>query len=372
MRLAIVTESFLPQVNGVTNSVLRMCEYLRAHGHDVMVVAPGPGDTAWQGTPVLRVPSAPVPGYGSHRVAVPWIGLTSALREFAPDIVHLASPAVLGAQAVITAEALGVPTVAVYQTDLPAFLTRYHAPITTRAMWRWLRWIHERAALTLAPSTHAVAELRRHGVPRVQLWARGVDHVMFNPGRRDDRLRADLAPHGQKLVGYVGRLAPEKNVDLLREVCELRQVQLVIVGDGPARPALERALPGARFLGQRSGADLATIFASLDIFVHTGEHETFCQAAQEALASGVPVVAPAAGGLLDLVTHRTTGLLYEPGSELGLRTAVQALLQDDVLRAELAGRAAPSVAARSWERIGDEYLRWCAPLLPVLGSGAAA
>lgn len=136
-----------------------------------------------------------------------------------------------------------------------------------------------------------------------------MDTARFHPEFRDAALRRELAPDGELLVGYVGRLAPEKRVDLLSGAAELPGVRVVVVGDGPSGPALRTALPGARFLGRRTGADLARIFASLDVFAHTGPFETFCQTVQEAMASGVPVIGPAAGGPLDLVDHGRTGLL---------------------------------------------------------------
>jgi phosphatidylinositol alpha 1,6-mannosyltransferase len=358
MRVAIVTESFLPQVNGVTMSVLRMCEHLQRRGHQVLVVAPGSGPTSWAGADVVRVPSMPVPGYSTHRVAWPWPGMASTLRAFGPDVVHLASPTVLGAQAVTVADRLGVPCVAVYQTDLAAYAARYRAPAASRAVWRWLRWVHAQASRTLAPSRHAVQDLQSRGVPRVHLWPRGVDLERFHPLRRDQAMRLTLAPDGDVLVGYVGRLAAEKQVELLTNAHDIPGVQLMVVGDGPLRPSLERILPRARFLGLLEGAGLATVFASLDVFVHTGPHETFCQAAQEALASGVPVVAPAAGGLLDLVADGVNGRLYQPGSASGLRAAVTELIDADVRRA-MAQASRSTVVGRSWEAVGEDYLRHC-------------
>ncbi len=156
--------------------------------------------------------------------------------------------------------------------------------------------MHGAADLTLAPSSAALRDLEAHGVPRVARWPRGVDTDRFRPDRRDEALRRELAPNGELIVGYVGRLAPEKRVELLSGVCGLDGVRVVVVGDGPSRPGLEQALPGAVFLGRRTGDALARVFASLDVFAHTGPFETFCQTVQEAMASGVPVVAPAAGG----------------------------------------------------------------------------
>ena len=356
VRIAIVTESFLPQVNGVTNSVLRVCEQMHSRGHEVLVVAPGPGPTSYAGARVVRAPSVPLPGYRDFRLGRPWHGLADTLSGFRPDVVHLASPAALGAQAAFTARRLLLPVLAIYQTDLAGFAGRYGLGGSERAVWNWLRRVHGAAARTLAPSRHAVEQLRHNGVDRVSRWARGVDLQRFAPSRRDDALRARLAPGGELLVGYVGRIAQEKEVGLLTALQGAPGVRLVVVGDGPKRASLQAALPGVPFLGFQGGTELATTFASLDAFVHTGSSETFCQAAQEALASGVPIVAPAAGGLLDLVDHGVNGLRFEPGSGTSLRTAVQSLADDRTGLAAMAAASRSSVAGRTWDVIADQLV----------------
>jgi phosphatidylinositol alpha 1,6-mannosyltransferase len=356
MRIVVVTESFLPQVNGVTNSVLRVCEQLEQRGHTTLVLAPGPGPTHYAGARVIRTPSVPLPGYRDFRLGRPWPQMSRALRDFQPDVVHLASPALLGAQAAFTARRLGLPVVAVYQTDLAGFAGRYGLAGAERAVWDWLRRVHGAARRTLAPSRHAVEQLRRNGVDRVDRWARGVDQRRFAPERRSEALHRQLAPGGELLVGYIGRLAQEKEAGLLRWLHGLEGIRLVVAGDGPRRAALQAQLPGVPFVGFQSGEQLATTFATLDVFVHTGSHETFCQAAQEALSSAVPVVAPSAGGLLDLVEHGRNGLQFAPGSGAGLRAAVQLLARDPLRRKEMALAARTSVAGRTWDVIGDQLV----------------
>jgi phosphatidylinositol alpha 1,6-mannosyltransferase len=355
LRVAIVTESFLPLVNGVTNSVLRSCEQLDARGHEVLVIAPGEGPQRFGSAAVLRTPSVAMPGYREFRLGRPWGGLERALREFRPDVVHLASPAVLGAQAGFAARRLGAAAVAVYQTDLAGFAGRYGLRVAEGAVWRWLRHVHGTAQRNLAPSRWAVEQLRRNGIQRVAHWPRGVDAERFNPRHRDLSLRDRLAPNGSLLVGYVGRLAHEKEIELLTGVARDPRVRLVIVGDGPHRTHLMRLMPHATFLGFLGGQQLSTVFASLDVFVHPGSHETFCQAAQEALASGIPVVGPASAGLLDLVTPGETGYLFRPGSPESLHERVQ-LLAEDRTREAMGLAARRSVADRSWDAIGEQLV----------------
>ncbi|KUN36842.1 glycosyl transferase family 1 [Streptomyces longwoodensis] len=375
MRVVIVTESFPPDVNGVAHCALQTARHLVDRGHSPLVVAPatpaGPGPDALAPCPVVRVPSLPLPGYPQVRVALPSRRVTAAVAEHRADLVHLASPFILGVRGMAAAARLGLPAVAVYQTDLGGYARTYMG-VGEAAAWRRIRSVHAAADLTLAPSSAALRDLEEHGVPRVKLWPRGVDTVRFRPGHRDGALRRALAPHGELLVGYVGRLAPEKHVDLLSGVCGLPGVKVVVVGDGPSEPHLTEALPGAAFLGRRTGDELARIFASLDVFVHTGPFETFCQTVQEAMASGVPVVAPAAGGPLDLVAHGRTGLLVPPHDASAVRDAVRALAADPARRAAYGAAARDAVEGRTWAAVGDRLLEHYADVLGARRPAVAA
>ena len=353
LRVAIVTESFLPQVNGVTNSVCRVAEHLAATGHQAVVIAPGRGPAHYAGFPVVRLPAVSLPGYRSFSAGLPARRLmTAALRAFAPDVVHLASPVLLGHAAVEAARRWALPTVAVFQTDLVGFARRYGIP-ASRVLWPHLRRLHSAVDRTLVPSTPTLRMLSDQGFPRLSRWPRGVDGDRFNPAHRDEELRRRLSPDGRVIVGYVGRLSRDKRVDLLAHVQKLRGVRLVVVGDGPDRARLRRMLPDAVFTGQLTGERLSRIYASLDVFVHTGADETFCQTVQEALSSGVPVAAPAAGGPLDLVRDGENGLLHAPDSVRELRVAVGRLVHNPELRARLAAAARPSVRERSWQAVND-------------------
>ncbi|MFH9710975.1 glycosyltransferase family 4 protein [Streptomyces luteogriseus] len=359
MRVVIVTESFPPDVNGVAHCALQTARHLVDRGHAPVVVAPAPAPghrpDGSAPCPVVHVPSLPLPGYPQVRVALPSRRLAATLVEHRAEVVHLASPFVLGVRGMAAAARLGIPAVAVYQTDLAGYARTYMGA-GEAAAWRRIRSVHAAADLTLAPSSAALHDLETHGVPRVELWPRGVDTGRFRPDRRDEALRRELAPNGELIVGYVGRLAPEKQVELLAGACGLEGVRVVIVGDGPSRPSLEQALPGAVFLGRRTGDDLARVFASFDVFAHTGPFETFCQTVQEAMASGLPVVAPAAGGPLDLVAHGRTGLLVPPRDATAVRDAVRLLAADPGRRAAFGAAGRATVEGRTWAAVGDRLI----------------
>lgn len=356
MRVAIVTESFLPTVNGVSNSVARVTEELEHAGHEVMIIAPGKGPEVFSRSAVVRTAAVPLPGYADIPVGMPTSRTFAALQDFGPDVVHVGGPVALGAWGLSAARRLAIPSVALYQTDFPRFARHYKVGAAEGLAWRWLRRIHSMAELTLAPSSAAAWDLRRNRVPRVRIWGRGVDLERFNPSRRDEDLRRRIAPDGELVVGYVGRLAPEKNVSLLRALRGVSGIRLVVVGDGPDRPRLARALPRAVFTGYKGGTELAALFASLDVFVHTGAHETFCQTIQEALSSGVPVVGPAVGGPLDLIRHGGNGLLYRPGDGRALRRAVAQMANDRAGTARMAAAARPGVDGRTWANLTSQLV----------------
>lgn len=368
----VVAESFLPQVNGVTGSVRRVLDHLAAHGHEAVVVAPT-GPDAYAGFRVHHARGAALPFYRDFRIGLETRRrLRTLMLRTHPDVVHLASPATLGRQAARAALDLGIPTVAVYQTDLVGFAERYDVPGGARAMAALTRSVHADVDLTLAPSSASRDQLAALGVPRVALWPRGVDLEAFHPSRRSAELRRAAAPDGRLLVGYVGRLAPEKELGLLAALADDPRYALVVVGGGPEEQRLRSLLPGAAFLGVRHGAELGAAYASLDVFVHTGRHETYCQSAQEALASGVPVVAPAAGGPVDVVDHGTTGLLYEPGSTRALVAAVDHLASDAVLREAMGRAARRAVLGRSWSSVNDALLAHYRGVVAARGGMSAA
>lgn len=343
VRVLVVTESWKPWTNGVARSVEQVVTHLVAAGVEVALVAPGASRE--HGSPgavdgvarVLSTPSLHVSRLG-YSTSVPAAGLRAFVREFAPDVVHVASPFLLGAQAVQVAAELGVPSVAVYQTDVASFAVANGLAFAERPVWRWIARIHRRATLNLACTQDALGALEAQGVPRLRRWHRGVDLDLFTPTARDAATRRLLAGgRDVPVVGYMGRLAPEKELAMLRVLAGRDDLALAVIGDGPSRAELTATLPGATFTGRLDGAELARAVASLDVFVHPGRHETLCQAAMQAMACGVPAVVPDAGGVAELVDD-TCGARFAPGSANEL---------DDAVAEVLARRTARGARART-------------------------
>lgn len=356
MRILLVTESFLPSVNGVVTTVMRTLEHASAVGNDVMVVCPGPAPREYAGFPVIGVAAMTWRGF---RVAMPAHSPNRIFSGFQPDVVHAAAPFGLGAHALIRARAKNIPSVAVFQTDVAGFARRHRLSATARPVNKWFSFVHNYADITLAPSSATLADLRRHGVKRASLWMHGVDAQMFHPSRREGALgratRERFSPDGRKVVGYVGRLAPEKDVEKLAALAAL-DCRIVIVGDGPSTEKLQQALPHALFTGRLGGEELAAAYASMDVFVHTGRYETFGLTLLEAMASGVPVVAPAQGGPLDTVHEGINGHLFPPDSTDQMTRAVAGLLADEPRRQRYALAARAKAEPLTWHAIGDQLV----------------
>ena len=365
MRVVLVTESFLPSLNGVTNSVLRILDTYRQRGIQALIIAPTAPSPRYLGFEVIRTASFPLKQFN---VAVPGLWLQNAIADFNPDLVHVASPFILGGQAIAAAGRLGIPSVAIYQTELSGYMERYNLAAAKPLLDKAVATIHGPATLNLAPTQQTAQYLRALGVESVDVWGRGVDLDLFHPNRKSEEataaLRAKWAPSGQRIVGYVGRLAAEKQVHRMAELFDQPDVRFVIVGDGPERKRLEAEFAdhpaGAGrviFAGKLTGLELAAAYAAFDVFVHFGTEETFGQTIQEAQATGIPLVAPNSGGPKFLVQHGENGFLAHPSKPGAFGPLVEELLTDAELRARIGENARRSVLKKSWEANNDLLLQ---------------
>lgn len=359
MRVAIVTESFLPNINGVTNSVLRTIEQLSNSGDQVLIIAPAAANTptTYAGHPVKTVPVINTQNFlpTGMPMGLPQKRIKHLLDGFTPDVIHLASPFALGSYANKVAKQLNIPSVSIYQTDLGGFAKQYGFGIAQNSLQKILYKIHSQTDRTLAPSTASCLDLHLAGVPEVYLWRRGIDTQLFNPNKRNQSLRKEWkkGEQAKMIVGFVGRLAQEKRIGDLQTLQNNPNIQLVIVGDGPHRNKLEQQLPHAIFLGLKTGEELAQIYASFDLFIHPGPNETFCQAVQEALSSGIPAIVPLTGGPADLIAHGRTGYVIDIADPIKLNKTVN-LHHERSDRKQMRIAARDSVSMRTWTRINNE------------------
>lgn len=358
MRIALFTETFLPKVDGIVNTLCHLLDHLARRGHESIVFAPSGGPNYYSRTRVVGLTGIPFPLYPELKLVPPVISVLDELRSFKPDLVHVVNPVSLGYVGLRHAHRLKLPLVASYHTDVPGFAVRWGLRLCYRPLVRFFRWMHNRADLNLCPSTVTQRELQAHGYQRVQVWTRGVDSHLFDPRHLDIQWRQRLTEGepDKPLLLYVGRLSPEKRVDWLAPILDaLPEVRLAVVGDGPARPQLERQFGrrAVHFTGYLSGADLAAAYASADVFVFPAANETLGNVVLEAMASGLPVVAARSGGLLDHVIDGETGYLFDPESQDALVDAVRRLVEKPETARSFGRCGRAHILSQSWEQVLD-------------------
>ena len=368
MRVTLVTETFAPQVNGVSRTLGQLVGYLESVGDTVQVIHPNYGPEA-AGRDRLQVPSVPFPLYPEVRIPLPPFG--SVLRQvdaFDPDLIHIATEATLGLQMLHHARKRQVPVVSSFHTNFDQYCDSYKVGWAKGMAWRYLRWFHNRTMETYVPSQVTIDDLASRGFERLVLWPRGVDGRLFRPdrpGRSTVRRELGFEP-GDVVIGHVSRLAAEKNAPYLAQALRLvadvdPRVKFLVVGDGPERAGFAATLgPAARFVGYKSGGELADHYAAADLFAFASVTETFGNVVLEALASGLPVVALKAGGVGSIVQEGLTGTLVMPDQPPQVMAKALIKLVDDAsLRLAMAEAARVYALEQTWEsimgRLRDHY-----------------
>ncbi|HEX3269324.1 MAG TPA: glycosyltransferase family 1 protein [Ktedonobacterales bacterium] len=377
MRVAVVTENFLPKLDGVTRTLAMLLEHLRRRGHQAILIGPEGSPRRYAGFRVFGARGLPLPFYPELRALAPPLEFGQRLSRFRPDVLHVADPMLLGAAGIAWARRVGAPIVSSYHTNLAAYCAHYGFPFLQEPAWFYRKLLHNQCETTLCPSPSTAREVERHGFERVSVWPRGVDSALFNPSQRSEEWRRAFGDKAKKIVLYVGRLSYEKNLQVLADAFKALDepgVALVLVGDGPARESLEQSLAGnaVAFTGYLTGEALAMAYASADVFAFPSLTETFGQVVQEAMASGLPVVGFDAEGVRDLVTDGETGLLAGDQSALAFAEALRRALHSDQLRATLGARAHAFAATRNWEGVMDRLLAMYEEAITGYDSDAAA
>jgi len=383
VRIALFTETFLPKVDGIVTRLTKTVEHLVAAGDEVLIFCPEGAPESYRGARVVGVPAMPLPLYPELKLALPRPMVSDALEAFAPDLVHVVNPAVLGLGGIWLAKTKGYPLVASYHTHLPKYLEHYGLGMLEPVLWELLKAAHNQAQLNLCTSTAMVAELSEKGIQHTALWQRGVDTDLFRPELRNqamrDRLLGGRSDTG-KLLLYIGRLSAEKQIERIRPVLDaLPDARLALVGDGPYRQQLETLFAGsaAHFVGYLAGDELASAYASADAFLFPSSTETLGLVLLEAMAAGCPVVGANRGGIPDIVSDGENGCLYEPdgpdGGAGSLTAAALRLLGDPEQRQQLRRKARQEAERWGWAGATEQLRRYYrqvlsgAPLASPLG-----
>ena len=360
-RIALVTETYPPEINGVALTLARLTDGLRARGHEVALVHPRRRGEAPDIRTTLTA-GLPVPGYRGLRFGLPaGSALRAAWSARRPDVVYVATEGPLGWSAVQAASALGIGVVSGFHTNFDGYMKHYWAGWLRRPAAAYLRAFHNRTGATLVPSDDLRGILETSGYRNLHLLGRGVDCARFSPARRSAALRAAWGAHDDDLVvAYVGRVAAEKNVDLAVDAYRAMQsvrggLRFVVVGDGPARARLGHAHPDLVFCGFRTGVELAAHYASADVFLFPSDTETFGSVTLEAMASGLGVIAYDYAAARQHVTHTEDGLLVpyrDPRAFVAnaVRLACSPALLDRMRRA-----ARHTVLPLDWGRVIERF-----------------
>lgn len=354
MRIALFTETFLPKIDGIVTRLLRTLEQLGVMGHEVLVFAPHRPPDEYAGHKVVRVPALSFkPWYPELFLGLPRPRLGRELDEFEPDVVHVVNPVVLGLWGTLMAKQRNLPLLASYHTDITQYARHLKLPFLVEPSRAFLRDVHNQAHVNLCTSVPMVNSAKGLGIKRVRLWPKAVDTELFQPSRASAEMRSRLSGgHPEApLIVYVGRLSYEKRIDwLYAPVTRLQGVRLALVGSGPAEHELKRRFAGTNtvFTGYMSGVELATAYASADVFAFPSDTETLGFGAMESLASGVPVVGARAGGIPDVIDDGVNGLMFTPGDLGDLSGKLAKLLFDPELRSRMGQRGRQDMLKHGW------------------------
>ena len=331
MKIAFFTETFLPKVDGIVTRLTKTIDNLVQNGDEVVVFCPEGCPTEYKGAKIIGVAAMPLPLYPELKLGLPGPAVSDALENFKPDLIHVVNPAVLGLGGIWLAKSNNIPLIASYHTHLPKYLEHYGMGMLEPLLWELLKAAHNQALLNLCTSTAMVEELESKGIKRTALWQRGVDTETFKPEFRNQKMRNKLLgkyPDKNSLLIYVGRLSAEKQIERIKPVLEeIPDACLALVGDGPYRNQLEKIFENTQtnFIGYLSGEELASAYASGDIFLFPSSTETLGLVLLEAMAAGCPVIGANKGGIPDIINDGVNGCLYDPdGVDEGKSSLIEA------------------------------------------------
>ncbi|MFC4768288.1 glycosyltransferase family 4 protein [Effusibacillus consociatus] len=373
MRIALFTETFLSQVNGVAMTLGRLVQYWERQGIEFLVFAPDDRGQTADSENIRRVLSLPFPLYPECRIPLyRYATIEKQLLEFQPDLIHLVTPFTLGLIGHRFGRRHKVPMVASYHTNFDQYID-YYCPghqgalarlvpsMVQKMFWFYVSWFHNYCERNYCPSTATKEILEEKGIRNVEIWSRGIDTARFSPVCRNPLIRQKFGIDESKLLLlYVGRVAPEKDIDILLESYRTLpqdvadRVHLIVVGDGPLLSKMNRQEhPNITWTGFLRGQELAEMYASCDLFAFPSSTETFGNVVLEAMASGLPVVGVESGGVVDIISHMKNGLLCHPRSVESFREGMNVLVRNDHLRLQMAHFARTNGLKRSWDSIFD-------------------
>ncbi|WP_028391941.1 glycosyltransferase family 4 protein [Bacillus cihuensis] len=364
MKIAIFTDTFDPDINGVARTLKRFTDYLSEQNISFKIFAPKSQSDDYVTSHIHRFKSLSFFLYPECRLAFPNLSqVKSELQDFAPDLIHVATPFNIGLCGAYYAKKLNIPLVGSYHTDFDHYLQFYNMEFLSKLLWRYMNWFHRPFKKIFVPSKDTLEKLKRHRFTNLELWGRGVDCNLYHPHYGKKAVRKQYDIQKKYLLTYVGRLAPEKDVKTLLAIAKSipaninEQIQWLIIGDGPMREELEAEAPeNMMFTGYLRGEKLAEVYSASDVFVFPSPTETFGNVVLEALASGTPVIAANAGGVKHIIQEGVTGHLCQPGDVQQFTDSLMQLLDHDQVRGRMGIEGRNYAVTQKWDAIFDQLL----------------
>lgn len=365
MKIAIFTDTFIPQVNGVARTLKKFTDYLDETEHEYQVFTPEikESDDLFSSN-IHRFSSLPLFLYPECRLAFPNLAhVKQQLKEFKPDIIHITTPFNIGLCGLYYGKKLGIPIVGSYHTNFDQYLKYYDFEILSKWLWKYMNWFHRPFLKTFVPSNDTRNLLLRHGFLNVGIWSRGIDCSLFHPNYNPEKFRKKYNINSRYIFTYVGRLAPEKDIQILMDAANMlptsiqRQVHWCIVGEGPLREELEASAPANfTFTGYLKGQELAEAYAASDLFTFPSTTETFGNVVLESLACGTPAIVANSGGVKEIVQNDKTGILCKPNSASAFTEAIHSLVTKPTKLKQMSYEAREYALNQSWDSIFSNLL----------------
>ncbi len=364
MRLALFTDTYDPDINGVARTLKMLTDYLGRQDVEFKIFAPRSEPQDYVTSNIHRFNSLSFFLYPECRLAFPsLVQIKNELEEFGPDLIHVATPFNIGLCGVYFAKKLDIPLVGSYHTDFDHYLKYYNFEFLSKVLWKYMQWFHRPFKRLFVPSSETLTSLEKHGFLNLEIWGRGVDCTLYHPFYDKLAVRKKYKIRRKYLLTYVGRIAPEKDIHTLLNVANSLppplndQIQWLVVGDGPMREEIEQNAPSNMlFTGYLSGQDLAEVYSASDLFVFPSSTETFGNVVLEALASGTPVVAANSGGVRNILQTGVNGILCEPGNVRDFTQCIIKLLINDSKRKQLGLEGRKYALTQKWDTINENLL----------------
>jgi glycosyltransferase involved in cell wall biosynthesis len=364
MKIAIFTDTFYPDINGVARTLKRLTSYFEEKNIAFKIFAPDSQSHEYSSTNIHFFKSRSFFLYPECRLAFPnLLDIKSALQNFSPDLIHVATPFNIGLCGVYYAKKLNIPLVGSYHTNFDDYLHYYDLQFLSKIHWKYMHWFHRTCRKLFVPSTETFLLLQHNGFSNLEVWPRGLDCQLYHPHYDKNAVQKLHGTQGKYLLTYVGRLAPEKDINTLLAVAKSipaevnEQLHWLIVGDGPLRKELQaQAESNMTFTGYLNGEHLAEVYAASDLLVFPSPTETFGNVVLESLASGTPVIGAKSGGVKNIIKAGVTGILCKPGHVQEFRDAIIQLITNDGLRERMGIAGRDYALTQSWNRIFEDLI----------------